>query len=111
MNIPEEAKTKFSDRPTVKFVVGIEDIPYFHWQLPILIESLVDKLPYGWELLVVVCNNHQPLSDSLIQVFLAYDVNGKALPKRHGFPLRVVAEDYYGDDWVKYVYKMRLEKG
>jgi DMSO/TMAO reductase YedYZ molybdopterin-dependent catalytic subunit len=43
-------------------------------------------------------------------VFLAYQVNGKTLPQRHGFPLRTVAEGYYGHDWVKYVYKMKVEK-
>lgn len=40
------------------------------------------------------------------KVFLAYAVNDEKLPQRHGFPLRIVAEDYYGDDWVKYVYKI-----
>ncbi|MBI4775619.1 MAG: molybdopterin-dependent oxidoreductase [Deltaproteobacteria bacterium] len=45
------------------------------------------------------------------QVFLAYGVNGQSLPKKHGFPLRVVAEGHYGFEWVKYVYKMTLEKG
>ena len=40
------------------------------------------------------------------KVFLAYEVNGKKLPRKHGFPLRIVAEDYYGDDWVKYVYRI-----
>ena len=40
------------------------------------------------------------------KVFLAYEVNGKTLPQRHGFPIRVVAEDYYGDRWVKYVHKV-----
>jgi len=44
------------------------------------------------------------------QVFLAYAVNSKPLPQKHGFPLRVVAEGYYGDDWVKYVYQMKVEK-
>jgi len=44
------------------------------------------------------------------QVFLAYGVNGEALPQKHGFPLRIVAEGYYGDDWVKYVYQMNVEK-
>lgn len=44
------------------------------------------------------------------KVFLAYEVNGKKLPQRHGFPLRIVAEDYYGDDWVKYVYKVQAIK-
>jgi len=40
------------------------------------------------------------------KVFLAYAVNGQALPQKHGFPLRVVAEDRFGSDWVKYVYKI-----
>jgi sulfoxide reductase catalytic subunit YedY len=52
-----------------------------------------------------------PIADILSgKVFLAYGVNGGALPKRHGFPLRVVAEDYYGGDWVKYVYKIKAIK-
>jgi sulfoxide reductase catalytic subunit YedY len=44
------------------------------------------------------------------KVFLAYGVNGENLPGKHGFPLRVVAEDYYGYDWVKCVYKVTAEK-
>jgi DMSO/TMAO reductase YedYZ molybdopterin-dependent catalytic subunit len=52
-----------------------------------------------------------PIEDVLAnKVFLAYGVNGEILPKRHGFPLRVVGEDSYGNDWVKYVYKMTLDK-
>jgi sulfoxide reductase catalytic subunit YedY len=52
-----------------------------------------------------------PIEDVLTdKVFLAYEVNGETLPKRHGFPVRVVAEDYYGDDWVKYVYKLTIEQ-
>jgi DMSO/TMAO reductase YedYZ molybdopterin-dependent catalytic subunit len=41
------------------------------------------------------------------QVFLAYRVNGVPLPIAHGYPLRVVAGDHYGDDWVKYVYSVK----
>jgi sulfoxide reductase catalytic subunit YedY len=37
------------------------------------------------------------------RIFLAYRVNGESLPQKHGFPLRLVYEDAYGDDWVKYV--------
>lgn len=42
------------------------------------------------------------------KVFLAYQVNGKQLPQRHGFPLRLVAEDHYGGRWVKYVDTMTI---
>jgi sulfoxide reductase catalytic subunit YedY len=34
------------------------------------------------------------------KVFLAYEVNGKALPQKHGFPIRVVAEGHFGFNWV-----------
>ena len=44
------------------------------------------------------------------KVFLAYRVNGQPLPQKHGFPLRVVAEGYYGSDWVKYVHKVTAHK-
>ncbi len=37
------------------------------------------------------------------KIFLAYRVNGETLPRKHGFPLRLVYEDAYGSDWVKYV--------
>lgn len=40
------------------------------------------------------------------RVFLAYAVNGQSLPQKHGFPLRVVAPDRFGSDWVKFVYKI-----
>ncbi len=52
-----------------------------------------------------------PLEDLLSgKVFLAYQVNGQTLPRKHGFPLRVVAEGYYGSDWVTYVEKVTLER-
>jgi DMSO/TMAO reductase YedYZ molybdopterin-dependent catalytic subunit len=37
------------------------------------------------------------------KIFLAYRVNGETLPQRHGFPMRLVYEDAYGYDWIKYV--------
>jgi len=52
-----------------------------------------------------------PIKDVLAdKVFLAYQVNGSDLPQKHGFPLRVVAEDYYGSVWVKYVETIKVEK-
>ena len=44
------------------------------------------------------------------QVFLAYQVNGQVLPRKHGFPLRAVAEDRYGSEWVKFVYHIEAHK-
>ena len=42
------------------------------------------------------------------KIFLAYGVNGKPLPIKHGFPLRVVAQGHYGSYWVKYLYKITV---
>ena len=44
------------------------------------------------------------------QVFLAYQINGHKLPRKHGFPLRTVAEDHYGSEWVKYVHRIETHK-
>ena len=35
--------------------------------------------------------------------FLALKVNGLELPQEHGFPLRLVAEDILGGDWIKWL--------
>ena len=35
--------------------------------------------------------------------FLSLKVNGQTLPKEHGFPVRLVAEDFYGGKWVKWI--------
>ncbi len=42
------------------------------------------------------------------KVFLAYRVNGQKLPREHGFPLRVVAEDHLGYTWTKYVVRVEF---
>jgi DMSO/TMAO reductase YedYZ molybdopterin-dependent catalytic subunit len=52
-----------------------------------------------------------PIADVLSdKIFLSYKVNDQVLPKKHGFPLRLVAEDYYGFDWIKYVYSVTVER-
>jgi DMSO/TMAO reductase YedYZ molybdopterin-dependent catalytic subunit len=43
------------------------------------------------------------------KIILAHGVNGQPLPERHGFPLRLVAEDHYGDEWVKCVVKVVVQ--
>lgn len=44
------------------------------------------------------------------KLFLAYAVNGQQLPQKHGYPLRLVAEDHYGSQWVKYVQTIDVQK-
>ena len=44
------------------------------------------------------------------KIFLAYEVNGQVLPRKHGFPCRVVAEDHYGSVWVKFVHQIEAFK-
>ena len=36
-------------------------------------------------------------------LFLSLKVNGETLPKKHGFPVRLVAENFYGGKWVKWI--------
>lgn len=36
-------------------------------------------------------------------IILAYRVNGETLPRKHGFPLRLVYDGAYGSEWMKYV--------
>ena len=40
------------------------------------------------------------------KLFLAYAVNGVPLPEKHGFPLRLVAQDQVGSQWIKFVDKI-----
>ncbi len=60
--------------PRIRFLCGIEDQPYFHWQLAILFESLVNQLPSGWDATVVVCNDHTELSAELRHILDVYQV-------------------------------------
>ncbi len=61
-------------RPPVRFVFGIEDRAYFHWQLAILFESLVGQVPLGWDITVVVCNDHTSFSPQLTRLLNVYGV-------------------------------------
>ena len=54
-------------------------------------------------------NKFYPMEDLRAgRVILAHRVNGITLPQKHGFPLRIVADGYYGHDWVKYVTEIRV---
>ncbi|MFN3432336.1 MAG: molybdopterin-dependent oxidoreductase [Candidatus Sericytochromatia bacterium] len=39
---------------------------------------------------------------------LAYEMNGEPLPHLHGYPLRVVAPGWVGDDWVKWLSELTV---
>jgi sulfite oxidase len=39
---------------------------------------------------------------------LAYEMNGEALPQKHGFPLRAVVPGWAGDSWTKWVASIRV---
>jgi hypothetical protein len=41
-------------------------------------------------------------------VILAYEMNGEPLPIEQGYPLRVVAPNYYGYKWVKWVVRVEI---
>jgi len=60
--------------PRVFIVHGIEDLVQFHWQLAVMFESLVGQLPEGWEIKVVVCNNHKAISSELKHILDIYGV-------------------------------------
>ncbi len=41
--------------------------------------------------------------------FLAYQVYGQALPKEHGYPVRLVAGGKLGNVWVKWLFRIELK--
>jgi len=42
-------------------------------------------------------------------IFLALKVNGVTLPKEHGYPIRLVAEDIAGGKWVKWINSIEVK--
>jgi len=53
-----------------------------------------------------------PVKDSLKDsVMLSYKLNGEALPKEHGYPVRVVVEGKYGYKWIKWLTHIKVIKG
>ena len=52
-----------------------------------------------------------PISDiNNDKVFLAYKINGQELPQKHGYPIRAVAEGYFGFDWIKFVHQVEVDE-
>lgn len=42
---------------------------------------------------------------------LSYKLNGEALPKEHGYPLRLVIEGKYGYKWIKWITQIKIIEG
>jgi DMSO/TMAO reductase YedYZ molybdopterin-dependent catalytic subunit len=51
--------------------------------------------------------SHEQIDTHLI--FLALKVNGVTLPREHGYPVRIVAEELDGNKWVKWVDRIEVE--
>ncbi len=79
-----------SARPPITFVIGIEDRPYFWWQVAVFLESLNGKLPAGWRTMVVVCNNNEPVSADLGRILTRYGVEvAKSVNHANRHPLDI----------------------
>jgi hypothetical protein len=99
LNLLENAPPALRNSTTNIFVIGIEDKPYFRWQAAIFLESLHGKLPPGWNTLVVVCNNREPISAELRRVLDNYDtLTVQASNHARRFPLDAGNDDgaYHG---------------
>jgi DMSO/TMAO reductase YedYZ molybdopterin-dependent catalytic subunit len=67
-----------------------------------------------WKELVVTSVDGYPARFSREEVdthvfFVALTVNGKELPKAHGFPARLVAEGILGGQWVKWISSIEVQ--
>jgi DMSO/TMAO reductase YedYZ molybdopterin-dependent catalytic subunit len=51
-----------------------------------------------------------PLEKAKRDVLLAYDMNGVALPRRHGAPLRAIVPGWYGAASTKWLTRLRVEE-
>ena len=91
----DDAVTGVALRPHVRFVFGIEDKPYFHWQLGILLESLVGQLALGWDITLVVCNDHAALSPALTRLVSIYGV-GVLTGQNHAHSLKIDFSSHEG---------------
>ncbi|MBX0293651.1 sulfite oxidase [Haloarcula nitratireducens] len=49
-----------------------------------------------------------PLSKALDDCILAYGMNGRPLPREHGFPVRLIVPGWYGVNNVKWVEELRV---
>ena len=84
-------------------------VDYAEWEgVPLL--SILERANVGQEYDTVTFSGLDGYSSSFSReevennvLFLALKVNGRTLPKEHGFPARLVAEDTFGGRWVKWI--------
>ena len=87
---------------------------YVQWE-GVLLSDVLEKAGVNPDYNTVIIKGKGGYSESFLKkeidenlIFLALKVNGKVLPKEHGFPLRVVAENIYGGKWVKWVTEIEV---
>jgi len=88
---------------------------YLEWE-GVPLSTILAKAGARPDFKVVVFTSTDGYSESFTRaqvdehlLFLAVKANGAPLPPSHGYPVRLVAEDFYGGRWVKWLARIRVE--
>jgi DMSO/TMAO reductase YedYZ molybdopterin-dependent catalytic subunit len=90
-------------------------VPNVHWTGVRLTDLLARVEPHPSAMALRFTSAEDPYADyltlqqaSLHDVLLAYEMNGKPLPREHGAPIRLVIPEMYGYKNVKWVARVDL---
>jgi DMSO/TMAO reductase YedYZ molybdopterin-dependent catalytic subunit len=105
----EELKKMKMVRKEVTLICPGVFTDYAEWE-GVLLSDILDmaRIQDGYKRVIVhgLDNYRSSFSPEEIDthlIFLALKVNGVTLPKEHGYPARIVAEELAGNKWVKWV--------
>ena len=80
------------------------------------VSLLLDKaglLPDAHEVSFIALDRYsRTLSLEIVKAtgtFVAYKVNGEAIPLKHGYPVRLVVKDQFGENWVKWLRQIDVQ--
>lgn len=80
------------------------------------VSALLDQagiLPDAREITFIALDRYsRTLSLDIVReqgTFIAYKVNGEAIPLKHGYPLRLVVKGQYGENWVKWLRQIDVQ--
>jgi DMSO/TMAO reductase YedYZ molybdopterin-dependent catalytic subunit len=112
-SLPQEARAVTLE--CVSNPVGGNLISTAVWRGVLLASVLRDRggtVPGGTHLLFTAVDGYQagqPLAELLdIGTLLAWEMNGVPLPQRHGYPLRAVIPNYYGEHSPKWLTRIEV---